>query len=69
VELFIRGNEDQWRIQRLCAYKIVEGFRGSKDMPDIKKFISLPYDFEMKEEPIDTEALVEYYNSVAANWN
>lgn len=46
VELFIRGNEDKWRVQRACAYKIAESFRGSKHMPLITQFLPLPYDFE-----------------------
>lgn len=70
VELFIRGKEDDRRIQRLCAYRIVEGWRGSNQMSDITSFIPLPYDFEMKPR---TEELTAIYEEAIKNfpetWN
>lgn len=65
------------RFQRLCAYKIVQGYRGSADMQDIKSFIPLPYDFELDTDTIqqmDSEAMNQWYQNELARaqahkWN
>lgn len=61
--LVIKGKVDDWRNQRVQAWKIVEGFRGSKDMPDIIDFYPLPYDNEIKkiDQQQQGEALQEWY--------
>lgn len=61
--LSIKGKVDLWRIERLSAWKIVEGFRGSKDMPQPYDFYSLPYDDELREADKNsvTESLEEWY--------
>ncbi len=48
VQLMIQGKVEDWRVQRMAAYKIVEGHRVSKDMPSIYEFISLPFDDEAR---------------------
>jgi hypothetical protein len=49
VLLVIQGQVDKWRIERVAAWKIVEGVRGSQDMPEVTQFYGLPYDHELKE--------------------
>lgn len=46
--LVIQGKVDDWRLQRRSAWKIVEGFRGSAEMPDIYNFYPLIYDDELR---------------------
>ncbi len=48
--LVIKGKVDDWRIDRIRTYKIVEGFRGSQDMPQLYDFYGLPYDEELREQ-------------------
>lgn len=50
VLLVIKGKVDDWRIGRKNAWKIVEGFRGSAEMPHICDFYGLPYDDELRQE-------------------
>jgi hypothetical protein len=65
------------RFYRLCAYKIVQGYRGSADMEDIKSFISLPYDFELDDAAIqqmDSDTMNQWYQNELARaqahkWN
>lgn len=42
-------------------------------MPDVKDFIRLPYDFELKDDPLDTDAIQREYEQARANfranWN
>lgn len=47
VLLVIMGKIDDWRFQRKCAWKVVEGFRGTAEMPEICDFCPLPYDHEI----------------------
>jgi hypothetical protein len=67
VLLIIKGKIDDMRFQRLCAWKIVEGFRGSKDMPELINFCPLPYDDEIvkqeKKEQVDS---FEFYKESMA---
>jgi hypothetical protein len=49
VLLVIKGKVDDWRFQRRCAWKIVEGFRGTAEMPEIYDFCPLAYDWEIIE--------------------
>jgi len=44
----VRACVDGKRLTRLNAYKIVEGYRGSRDMPSITDFYSLPFDEEIQ---------------------
>lgn len=47
VLLVIKGKIDNWRNKRIAAWKIVEGFRGSADMPTVTDFYPLAYDNEI----------------------
>lgn len=50
----------------MCAYKIVEGYRGTMDMQDIKSFIPLPYDFEIDDNMIQQmngDAMNQWYQA------
>ena len=69
VLLVIKGTVDNWRIQRRAAWKIVEGFRGTADMPDIIDFYSLPYDEEiMRAEKQQANEDLELYKQATANF-
>ena len=60
--LVIKGKVDDWRYSRRQAWKIVEGFRGTKDMPPLYDFYSLPYDDELRaEEKTPEESLADWY--------
>lgn len=57
---------DDWRIQRMQAWKIVEGFRGSKDMPTLKEFYGLPYDDEIADDkPLSEEDVKQHLERMA----
>ena len=63
VLLIIKGQIDNWRKKRLFAWKIVEGFRGSADMPPITDFCPLPYDNEIvnQDQQEQKEDIEEWY--------
>lgn len=65
--LAIRGKIDDLRIQRLNAWKIVEGFRGSAEMPEIWNFYPLRFDDELieKDKEQTKESLEEWYNQAS----
>lgn len=70
VLLVIKGKVYDWRYQRLNAWKIVEGFRGSKDMPALTEFYGLPYDDEIaKAMEVDPQEALEQYNRDMAYLN
>jgi hypothetical protein len=70
VLLVIKGKVDDWRVQRVCAYKVVEGFRGSKDMPDMTDFLPLPYDEEItKVDKGQIESDLELYKQAVSNFD
>ena len=66
--LCIKGKVDDLRLQRLNAWKIVEGFRGSKEMPELVDFYPLPYDEELVgyDKKISREALEDYYKTASS---
>lgn len=66
--LVIKGKVDDWRLQRRAAWKVVEGFRGTKDMPDLCDFYSLPFDDEIRqlEAKAQTEDILEWYNRASS---
>lgn len=67
VLLVIQGKVDDWRLARRAAWKIVEGFRGSQDMPDEVDFYSLPYDSEIKkEENLQQQESLEDWHKIAS---
>ena len=63
----IKGKVDDLRLNRLNAWKIVEGFRGSKEMPDLFDFYPLPYDDELigYDKKLEKESLDEYYKTAS----
>ena len=70
VLLVIKGKVDDWRFQRRCAWKIVEGFRGSAEMPEIYDFCPLPYDDEIvREEKKQQADDLELYKQGVANFD
>jgi len=70
----VRASIDQKRLLRLNAYKIVEGYRGTKDMPAITDFYSLPFDEEIHQqeaeemEKVQREAEEIYRMAVEAGY-
>lgn len=53
ISLMVRAQVDRMRLMRLNAFKIVEGYRGTKDMPPITEFYSLPFDDEIQKQEKD----------------
>jgi len=51
------------------AWKIVEGFRGTKDMPEVKDFYQLPYDDELKTVAPDLSNWYNVASEEMANFN
>lgn len=72
VLLVIKGKIDNWRNERIAAWKIVEGFRGSEDMPTVTDFYPLAYDNEIvvqgaKEQQEDIQEWYKRASLEAAN--
>lgn len=66
--LVIKGKVDDWRYQRKSAWKIVEGFRGTAEMPAEYDFYSLPYDDEIRAAELgqQKQSLEEWYKQASA---
>lgn len=68
VLLIIKGKVDDWRYQRKNAWKIVEGFRGTAEMPAEYDFYGLPYDDELREAEKNQQkqSLEDWYKQASA---
>lgn len=60
----IKGHVDNLRRDRIAAWKIVEGFRGTKEMPEVADFYPLPYDDEIRaaDKKDVQQSLDDWYN-------
>lgn len=74
--LVIQGKVDERRLQRLAAWKIVEGFRGTSEMPHVCDFYGLHYDEEIRdaEDGKQQQDIAEWYAMASKdlanfNWN